>query len=52
MGSGYNRTGARLIPAGVAREYGQSAVDRLIQDLDLETVSGIQPGTGFRSARA
>jgi hypothetical protein len=44
MGSGYNRNAARLILAEVGREHGQTAVDRLIRELDLETVFGIVPG--------
>jgi hypothetical protein len=47
MGGGYNRNGARLILAEVQREHGQPAVDRLIRELDLETVFGFTPGTEF-----
>ena len=47
FGGGYNRNGARLILAEVAREHGQPAVDRLIRDLSLDQVFGIEPGTRF-----
>jgi hypothetical protein len=45
FGGGYNRHGARLIPAVVAREHGQAAADRLVRDLDLERVLSIAPGS-------
>jgi hypothetical protein len=47
FGGGYNRHGARLILAEVAREHGQAAVDRLIRDLRLDDVFGLAPGTTF-----
>ena len=47
FGGGYNRQGARLILAEVAREHGQDAVDRLIRELRLDEVFGIAPGTAF-----
>ena len=47
FGGGYNRNGARLILAEVAREHGQAAVDRLIRELRLDEVFGIAPGTTF-----
>ena len=47
FGGGYNRHGARLILAEVAREHGQEAVDRLIRELRLDDVFGIAPGTTF-----
>lgn len=47
FGGGYNRHGARLILAEVAREHGQGAVDRLIRELRLDEVFGIAPGTSF-----
>ena len=46
--SGYNRNSARLIMAEIQREHGQSAVDRLIRELDLETAFGFKPGTEFK----
>jgi hypothetical protein len=47
FGGGYNRHGARLILAEVAREHGQAAADRLIRELRLDEVFGIAPGTPF-----
>jgi hypothetical protein len=47
FGGGYNRNGARLILAEVAREHGQGEVDRLIRDLQLDQVFGIAPGEKF-----
>lgn len=41
FGGGYNRNGARLILADVAREHGQAAADRLIRDLRLDEILGI-----------
>lgn len=45
FGGGYNRQGARLILADVAREHGQEAADGLIRELELERQFGISPGT-------
>jgi hypothetical protein len=47
FGGGYNRHGARLILAEVAREHGQDAADRLIRELRLDEVFGIAPGATF-----
>jgi hypothetical protein len=44
FGGGYNRQGARLILAEVAREHGQDAADALIRELRLASVLGIEPG--------
>lgn len=44
FGGGYNRHGARLILAEVAREHGQDAADQLIRELRLDQVFGIAPG--------
>ncbi len=41
FGSGYNRNGARLILAEVAREHGQAAAERLIRELRLDEILGI-----------
>jgi len=49
FGSGYNRNAARLILAEVQREHGQTAVDRLIRELELETCFGFRAGTSFSS---
>ncbi len=45
FGGGYNRQGARLILAEVAREHGQKVADGLIRELELEKVFGFKPGT-------
>jgi len=52
MGGGYNRNGARLILAEVQREHGQAAVDNLIREFDLESLSlfGFKAGTEFHGA--
>ena len=47
FGGGYNRHGARLILAEVAREHGQAAADRLIRELRLDEIFGIAPGANF-----
>ena len=44
FGGGYNRQGARLILAEVAREHGQAAADALIRELGLEKIFGFAPG--------
>ena len=48
MASGYNRNAAKLILVEVQKEHGQTAVDRLIRDMNLEQVFGFQPGTVFK----
>jgi hypothetical protein len=45
FGSGYNRNGARLILAEVAREHGQDAAERLIRELRLDEIFGIPAQT-------
>jgi len=50
MGGGYNRNGARLILAEVQREHGQTAVDMLIREFDMEKLFGFRPGTEFHGA--
>ncbi|MEJ2645817.1 MAG: hypothetical protein P8180_13015 [Gammaproteobacteria bacterium] len=49
LGGGYNRNAAKLILAEVQRDHGQGAVDRLIRELDLESVFGFAPGTEFKA---
>ena len=44
IGSGYNRNGAKLILAEILREHGQTAVDQLIRELDLESNFGFKAG--------
>jgi hypothetical protein len=40
FGGGYNRNGARLILADVAREHGQAAADALIHEFRLDQIFG------------
>ena len=44
FGGGYNRNGARLIVADVAREHGQAAADALIREFRLDQLFGFMPG--------
>ena len=44
FGGGYNRNGARLILAEVAKEHGQAAADALIRELRLDEVFGFTSG--------
>lgn len=44
FGGGYQRNGARLVLAEVAREHGQETADELIRELKLEMVFGFKPG--------
>jgi hypothetical protein len=41
FGSGYNRNGARLILAEVAREHGRAAAEGLVRELRLGEILGI-----------
>ena len=47
FGSGYNRNAVRLILGEIGREHGQTAVDRLIRELGLDSAFGLKPGTDF-----
>ena len=47
FGGFYNANGAKLILAEVQREHGQSAVNALISELELERIFGFAPGTKF-----
>lgn len=49
IGQGYNRNAARLILAEVQRDLGQSAVDELIEELNMEQVFGFMPGQVFKA---
>ena len=40
FGGGYNRNGARLILADVAKEHGQAAADELIREFRLDELFG------------
>ena len=44
FGGGYNRNGARLILADVAKEHGQAAADALIREFRLDKLFGFAPG--------
>ena len=44
FGGGYNRNGARLILADVAREHGQAAADALIREFRLDQLFGFAAG--------
>jgi len=44
MGGGYNRNGAKLILAEIDKFHGQAAVDKLIKELNLESVFGFKTG--------
>ncbi|MET0071818.1 MAG: hypothetical protein ABW096_17400 [Candidatus Thiodiazotropha sp.] len=47
FGSGYNRNAVRLLLGEIQRQHGPQAVDRLIEELNLEEVFGLRPGTDF-----
>ncbi len=47
FGGGCNRNAVRPILSEVQRENGQSAVDRLIDEMDLTTAFGMQRDTDF-----
>jgi hypothetical protein len=47
FGGFYNANSAKLILAEVAREHGQTAVDQLIRELQLERIFGFVPGSRF-----
>jgi hypothetical protein len=42
FGGGYNRNGARLILAEVAREHGQDCADELVRELRLDEAFGFK----------
>ena len=44
FGGGYNRQGARLILADVAREHGQEAADALIREFGFDRLFGFTAG--------
>ena len=50
LGSGYNQNAAKLVLGEVMRDHGQSAVDSLIREYELENLWDIKPGTKFESA--
>ena len=52
FGGPYNANSAKLILSEVMREHGQSAVDELIGELELERIFGFTPGTRFKDGLA
>ena len=44
FGGGYNRNGARLIIADVAKEHGQAEADALIREFRLDQLFGFSVG--------
>lgn len=49
IGQGYNRNAARLILAEEQRDLGQSAVDHLINDLNIHDIFGFNSGQEFKT---
>ena len=49
FGGGYQRHGARLVLADVARLHGQAAADTLIRELGLQEIFGFTPGMTFKA---
>ena len=52
FGGFYNSNSAKLILSEVMKEHGQMAVDRLILELNLDSIFGFQPGTRFEGGLA
>ena len=52
FGGFYNGNSAKLILSEVQREHGQSAVDELIRELELDRIFGFEPGTRFEGGLA
>jgi len=48
LGGGYNSNAVKLILAEVSQFHGQSAVDSLIQEFELERIFGLTPGSNFK----
>ncbi len=47
LGSGYNRNAVTIILGEVGRNHGQAAVDKLIDEMRLEQVFGLQKGREY-----
>ena len=47
FGSGYNRNATRIILGEIMRDFGQTAVDQLIRDYDLEEKWELKEGAHF-----
>jgi len=52
FGGFYNANSAKLILSEVQKEYGQAAVDGLIQELALDAIFGFEKGTRFEGGLA
>ena len=52
FGGFYNANSAKLILSEVQKEYGQAAVDGLIQELHLDQIFGFERGTRFEGGLA
>ena len=52
FGGFYNANSAKLILSEVQKEHGQSAVDQLIVELELQSIFGFVPGTRFEGGLA
>ena len=52
FGGFYNANSAKLILSEVQKEHGQTAVDQLIVELDLQRIFGFTPGTRFEGGLA
>jgi hypothetical protein len=52
FGGFYNANSAKLILSEVQKEHGQTAVDQLIVELNLQQVFGFVPGTRFEGGLA
>ncbi len=48
MAGGYNRNGAKMILFDVQKNHGQTGVDILIREFNLEELFGFKVGTEFK----
>lgn len=48
MAGGYNRNGAKMILFDVQKNHGQTGVDTLIREYNLEALFGFKTGTVFK----
>ena len=49
FGSGYNRNATRIILGEIMRDFGQAAVDQLIQDYGLEEKWELKEGVFYET---
>jgi len=47
IASGYNRNGAKMLLVDVQKNHGQTGVDALIREYNLEELFGFKLGTEF-----